>query len=164
MNGELRLDAVMKRIDVYSRLAYGGQCVAAMALSAAPALLIAASVAPWLIWDEDHGKALSVCLAGIAAAIVVGVLGGLFGAFCWRWSGDWITEWPGYALAFLFAAIANVVVAYMLTSTALPVPITFAFAMAAVFGAGFLVAGHLGGTRVLPGQREGRPRSRTRRR
>ena len=164
MNGELRFDVVMKRIDVYSRLAYGGQCVAAMALIAAPILLIAASIAPWMIWGEDHRKALSICLSGIAAAIVVGLLGGAVGVFCWRWSGDWITEWPGYAVAFAFAAVANGIVAYMLTSTDVPIPLSFALAMAALFLAGFLVAGHLGGMRVLPEQREGRPRSNARRR
>ena len=164
MNGELRFDAVMKRIDVYGRLAYGGQCVAAMAILAAPALAIAAAIAPWMIWDEDHQKALFICLAGVALAIVVGVVGGLFAAFCWRWSGDWITEWPGYAVGFGFGAIADAVVAYLLIATAVPIPLSFAIATAAVFAAGFLVAGHLGGMRVLPEQREERQRALARRR
>jgi hypothetical protein len=48
----------------------------------------------------------------------------------------------------------------MLTSTPIPIPASFAITMAAAFGVGFLVAGHLGGMRVLPDQREARMRQR----
>ena len=101
---------------------------------------------------------------GWALAVAIGAAGVAFGAFCWRWSGDWITEWPGYAVGFGFGAIADAVVAYLLIATAVPIPLSFAIATAAVFAAGFLVAGHLGGMRVLPEQREERQRALARRR
>jgi hypothetical protein len=83
-----------------------------------------------------------------------------FAVFCWRWSGDWITEWPGYAVGMGIAAVADAVLAYMLTSTSVPVPASFAITVAAAFGVGCAVAGHLGGMRVLPDQREARERQR----
>jgi len=164
MNGELRFDVVMKRIDVYSRLAYGGQCVAAMTIIAAPLLLITASIVPFAIWGDDHREAILVWLGGWALAVAIGAAGVGFGVFCWRWSGDWITEWPGYAVAFGFAGAANGGLAYMLTTTPIPIYASFAITMSAAFIAGSLVAGHLGGMRVLPEQREQRQREMARRR
>ncbi len=149
---------MLKSIDVYGRLAFGGQCVAAMAMVAAPLLLITASILPFAIWGDNHREAIAVLLGGWALALGVGAAGVGFGVFCWRWSGDWITEWPGYAVAFSFAAIAIGGLAYMLTSTPIPIYLSFLVAMSAAFVAGLLVAGHLGGMRVLPEQREQRER------
>jgi hypothetical protein len=164
VNNELRIDAVLRSIDVYGRLAFGGQCVAAMAIIAAPLLLITASIVPFTIWSDNRQEAIWVWLGGWALAIAVGAAAIAFGAFCWRWSGDWITEWPGYAVAFGFAGIADGALAYMLTSTPIPAYVSFAIAMTAAFVAGLLVAGHLGGMRVLPEQREQRERELARRR
>ncbi len=161
---ELRLDTVMKSIDVLGRLAFGGQCIAAMAMIAAPLLLITASIVPFVIWGDDHGRAIAVWLGGWALAVAVGAAGVALGVFCWRWSGDWITEWPGYAVGFGIAGVANAVCGYMLTSTPAPIYVSFLATMAAAFVAGFLVAGHLGGMRVLPEQREERQRALARRR
>lgn len=154
MNGDLRLDSVMKSIDVFGRLAFGGQCVAAMAIIAAPVLFVVACIAPFVIWDDSRGEAIAAWLGGWALAIVVGAAGVAVGAFCWRWSGDWITEWPGYAVAFTIAGVADGAAAYLLTSTAVPIYGSFAITMAGAFAVGLLVAGHLGGMRVLPDQRE----------
>jgi hypothetical protein len=98
--------------------------------------------------------------------VAVGVtVGGIaLGVFCWRWSGDWITEWPGYVVGFTFAGIANGALAYMLTSTPVPVYVSFAIAMAAAFAAGALVAGHLGGMQVLATTKQQRQRVAARRR
>ncbi len=164
MSNELRIDAMLKSIDVYGRLAFGGQCIAAMAIIAAPLLLITASIVPFSIWGDDHREAILLWLGGWLLALAVGAAGIAFAAFCWRWSGDWITEWPGYAVAFGFAAIADGALAYMLTSTPIPIYGSFAIAMSAAFVAGLLVAGHLGGMRVLPEQREERQRALARRR
>jgi hypothetical protein len=164
VSNELRIEAVLKSIDVYGRLAFGGQCVAAMAILAAPLLLVTASVVPFAIWGDDHREAILVWLGGWLLAAVVGAAGAGFGVFCWRWSGDWITEWPGYAVVFGFAAAANGVLAYMLTSTPVPIYASFLSTAAAAFVAGVLVAGHLGGMRVLPEQREERQRALARRR
>ncbi|MBI5283651.1 MAG: hypothetical protein HY874_01015 [Chloroflexi bacterium] len=161
---DLRLDSVMKSIDVYGRLAFGGQCVAAMAMIAGPVLFITACIVPFAVWGDDRGAALLYWLGGWALAIAVGAGGVAFGAFAWRWSGDWITEWPGYAVGFGIAGVANGAIAYMLTSTPVPVYLSFAAAMTAAFLAGCLVAGHLGGMRVLPEQREERQRAIARRR
>jgi len=159
---DLRLDAVMKRIDVYGRLAFGGQCVAAMAMLAGPALFVTCAIIPFFLWNDDRGEALLFWLGGWALAIGVTVAGVAFGVFCWRWSGDWITDWPGYAVAFGFAAAANAVLAYMLMSTPAPVYVSFLATIGGVFVAGFLVAGQLGGTKVLEETREQRALARRR--
>jgi hypothetical protein len=154
MSGDLRFDSVMKSIDVYSRLAFGGQCVAMMMLIAGPLLFVTAAVLPFVLWDDNRGEALLFWLGGWALAILVTLAGLGLGVFAWRWSGDWITEWPGYAVAFGFATAGNIALAFMLTSTPLPIPASFAIAIGAVFALGCLVAGHLGGTQVLPEQRQ----------
>jgi hypothetical protein len=164
MNSELRLDVVMKSIDVYGRLAFGGQCIAAMAMLAGPALFITCSIVPFYVWGDNRGEALLYWLGGWAIAIGVTVGGAALGVFCWRWSGDWITEWPGYVVGFGFAGIANAALAYLLTSTPIPIYASFAVTMAAAFAAGFLVAGHLGGMQVLAETRQQRQRSLVRRR
>ena len=160
MNGELRIDAMMRSIDLLGRLAFGGQCVAAMAMVAAPLLLITMTVLPFYRWDDNRGEAIGLWLGGWALSLAVGAAGVALGVFCWRWSGDWITEWPGYAVGFTFAFIANGALAYLLTSTPVPVYLSFAATMAAVFAAGFLVAGHLGGTQLLTDQRRAAARHR----
>jgi hypothetical protein len=164
MSNELRIDAVLKSIDVYGRLAFGGQCIAAMAILAAPMLLVTASIVPFAIWGDDHSEAILVWLGGWTLALAVGAIGIGLGLFCWRWSGDWITEWPGYAVGFGFAIVADSALAYMLTSTPVPAYASFLIAAAGAFVAGVLVAGHLGGMRVLPEQREERQRALARRR
>jgi hypothetical protein len=161
MSSDLRLDSVMKSIDVYSRLAFGGQCVAAMALIAAPLIFIVACIVPFVLWgDDNHAGAIAAWLGGWALAIGTGAAGVGLGVLSWRWSGDWVTEWPGYAVAFGIAAIANLITAYLLTSTPVPVYGSFAVTIGAAFVAGLLVAGHLGGTHMLPDQREERERQR----
>jgi branched-chain amino acid transport system permease protein len=81
--------------------------------------------------------------------VTIGAAGVVLAVFCWRFSGDWITEWPGYAVGIGVAAIAIVVQAYLMTSTPVPIVASFAMTMAAAFAVGFLVAGHLAGTQVL---------------
>ena len=71
---------------------------------------------------------------------------------------------PGYAVAFGFAIIADGALAYMLTTGPIPIYASFAIAISSAFVAGLLVAGHLGGMRVLPEQREERQRALARRR
>ena len=146
---EISIEQVMKSIDVLGRLAFGGQCVAAMAMLAAPALFIACAIVPWFLWDDHRGEALGTWLGGWAVAVAVGAAGAAFAVFCWRWSGDWITEWPGYATAIGIALVALGLQAYLMTSTPIPIPASFAITMGAAFAAGSLVAGHLAGTRVL---------------
>ncbi len=154
MSGDLRFDSVMKSIDVYGRLAFGAQCVAAMMLIAAPLLFVTAAVLPFIVWGDNHEEALALWLGGWAVAIVVAIGGLALGVFAWRWSGDWITEWPGYAVAFALALAANIALAFMLTSVPLPGAASFAIVIGAAFVLGCLVAGHLGGARVLPEQRQ----------
>jgi hypothetical protein len=164
MNSELQFRDVMKRIDLYGRLAYGGQIVAAMAMIAGPALFIACTILPFALWDDDRAEALAVWLGGWAIALGVTVAGAAFAVFCWRWSGDWITEWPGYAVGVGAAAVANAVCAWMLMSTPVPVPLSFALAAAGAFAVGFLVAGNLAGTQVLEETRRPGARALARRR
>jgi hypothetical protein len=146
---DLSIEQVMKSIDVFGRLAFGGQCVAAMAMIAGPLLLITAAILPFFLWNDNRGEAIGYWLGGWLLAVGVAAAGTAFALFCWRWSGDWITEWPGYATGFGIAGIANAVLAYLVTSTPVPVYGSFAMTMGAAFLAGLLVAGHLAGTHVL---------------
>ncbi len=158
MTSDLRLDEVLRRIDVYGRLAFGGQVVAAMAMLAGPAIFVVACILPFVLWDDNRSQALVYWLGGWALAIATGAAGVGLGFFCWRWSGDWITEWPGYAVGFAIAAAANIALAYMLTSTPIPVPASFAIAMGLAFAIGCVTAGNLAGAHVLSEQREQRQR------
>jgi hypothetical protein len=153
---DLSIEHVMRSIDVLGRLAFGGQCVAAMAMLAGPALFVTASILPFVVWDDNRAEALGFWLGGWLLAVAVTAGGVAFAVFCWRWSGDWITEWPGYATGFGIAGVAVAVLAYMLTSTPVPVYASFAATMGGAFTAGFLVAGHLAGTQVLQETRQGR--------
>jgi hypothetical protein len=164
MTSDLRLDEVLRRIDVYGRLAFGGQVVAAMAIIAGPILFVVACIVPFYFWNDDRAQALLYWLGGWALAIATEAAGIAFGFFCWRWSGDWITEWPGYAVGFGIAGVANLVLAYMLTSTPVPIPASIAITIGLAFLVGFVVAGNLAGTKVLEEQREARQRSLARRR
>ncbi len=164
MTGDLRLDSVMKSIDVYGRLAFGGQCAAAMAMLAGPLIFITATILPFALWDDNRAQALSLWLGGWLLAAGVTAAAVAFAVLCWRWSGDWITEWPGYAVAFGIAGVANAVLAYMLTSTPVPVYVSFAATMGAAALAGIIVAGNLAGTKVLSETRLQRQRPVIRRR
>lgn len=153
---ELRLDDVMKKIDVYGRVAFGAQCAAAMAMIAGPVVLVAAFIVPFVVWHDEVGSALLWMIAGVAMGIGV-TAGGLGTAvFAWRWSGDWITEWPGYAVGFGIAAVADLLLVYLFFRTDVPGLLALVITMAAAFGVGCVVAGRLGGMRLLPEQREQR--------
>jgi hypothetical protein len=152
MSNELRLGAVMKSIDVYGRLAFGGQCIALMAIIAGPATFITASIVPFFV--DSRAEAIALWLGGWAVGIAVLAAGIAFGVFCWRWSGDWITEWPGYAVGFGIAILANGALAYMITSSPIPVYVSVALAAGAAFAVGFVVAGNLAGTQVLEETRQ----------
>jgi hypothetical protein len=154
---DMSIEQVMRSIDVLGRLAFAGQCVAAMAMLAGPLLFITASIVPWFLWDDHRGEAVGTWLGGWLLA--AGMTGGgvVLAVFCWRWSGDWITEWPGYATGFGIALAALLVLAYLLTSTPVPVPASIAITTGSAFAAGSLVAGHLAGTRVLDETRHQRP-------
>lgn len=152
MSSEVRFEQVMRSIDVYGRLAFGAQCVAAMAILAGPLLLITATIWPYYHWDDEHGRALLAMVAGWALAFAVTAAGLGLGFAAWRWNGDWITEWYGYAVGFGIAGVANATLALLLTSTPVPVYLSFIAAIAASFVAGALVANRLGGSRVLDRQ------------
>jgi hypothetical protein len=158
VTADISIEQLMRNIDVLGRLAFAGQCVAAMAMIAGPLLFVACSIVPWFLWDDHRGEAMATWLGGWALA--AGLLGGgiALAVFCWRWSGDWITEWPGYATGIGIASVALAVLAYMLTSTPIPIPGSVAITAGAAFGAGLLVAGHLAGTRVLDETRQQGPR------
>ena len=161
---DLRLDAMMKSIDVLGRLAFGGQCIAAMAIIAGPAIFVTAAVLPFVTWGDNRGEALLLWLGGWLLAVLVPAAGMGLGFVCWRWSGDWITEWYGYAIGFGIAGAANLALTYLLVQAPWPIYLSFLLMMAAAFVLGFLVAGRLGGINVLPEQREQRQRELARRR
>lgn len=156
MGSDLTIEEMMKVIDVYGRLAFGGQCIAAMGMLAGPMLFITCTVLPFVLWGDDRGEALFFWLGGWALAIAITLGSVAFAVFCWRWSGDWITEWPGYATGFAIAGAACALLAYMMTSTPVPVYVSIATTVGGAFAAGFLVAGHLAGTQVLSATRQQR--------
>ena len=153
---ELRLDDVMKKIDVYGRVAFGAQCAAAMAMIAGPFIFVAAFIVPFVVWQEDVVPAIIWLVVGVAIGIGTAASGLGIAVFAWRWSGDWITEWPGYAVGFGIAAVADGLLLYLLLRTDVPGLVAVLITVAASFVTGCLVAGHLGGMRLLPEQRERR--------
>jgi hypothetical protein len=155
---DLSIEEVMRSIDVFGRLAFGGQCIAAMWMIGGPLLFVAAAIVPFFVWNDNRGEAIFYWLGGwaLAAGLTIGAVA--FAVFCWRWSGDWITEWPGYATAGCIAVIADGVLAYLMISTPVPVYGSIAMTMGAAFAAGCLVAGHLAGTQVLAETRLQGPR------
>ena len=161
---ETRLDAVMKKIDVYGRVAFGAQCAAAMAMIAGPIVFVAACIVPFVVWQEDVGPAVIWLAAGWALGIGVAAGGLGIALFAWRWSGDWITEWPGYAVGFGIAGVADALLAYLLFSTNVPAYAAILVTVAGAFVAGCLVAGNLAGMHLLPEQRQQRERAAARRR
>ncbi|HYM14920.1 MAG TPA: hypothetical protein VEZ14_05135 [Dehalococcoidia bacterium] len=158
MNSDIRLDEMMKSIDVYGRLAFGAQCVAAMAIVAGPIILITASVWPFYNWDHEHGRAVLAMLGGWALAIAVTAAGIGLGFLAWRWNGDWIMEWYGYAIAFAIAGVANGVLAVLLMATPTPIYLAFTATVGAAFATGAAIANRLGGSRVLDRQLDERNR------
>src|SRR5262245_3874149 len=106
MTSDLHLDEVLRRIDVYGRLAFGGQVVAAMMMLAGATPFIAWSIIPFCLGDDNRAEAVLYWLGGWALGIATLAGGIVLEVFCWRWSGDWITEWPGYAVGVTIAVIA----------------------------------------------------------
>jgi hypothetical protein len=104
---DLSIEEVMRSIDVFGRLAFGGQCVAAMWMIGGPLLFVTAAIVPFFLWESNRGEAVFYWLGGWALAAGLTIGSAAFAAFCWRWSGDWITEWPGYATGFGIAAEAG---------------------------------------------------------
>ena len=155
---DISIEEVMRSIDVLGRLAFAGQCVAAMAMIAGPLLFIVAAIIPFFVWDDNRGEAILYWLGGWALAIGLGAAGAALAVFCWRWSGDWITEWPGYATGIGIPAIADAVLAYLMTSTPVPIYGSVAITVGAAFAAGILIAGNLAGTQVLAETRRQGPR------
>lgn len=164
MTSDIRLDEVLRRIDVYGRLAFGAQVVAAMGLIAGPILLVTSIIACIVVWDDNRGEALFFGIAGALSAIGAFVGSIALEVVAWRWSGDWITEWGGYAVGAAIAIVANALLAYLLTSTPIPIPLSFALCIGAAFTVGVVVAGNLAGTHVLSEQREERQRALAKRR
>ena len=162
-SADLTVEQMMKVIDVYGRLAFGGQCVAAMGMLAGPALIVTATIVPFFVWDDNRGEAIGIALGGWMLGIALAVGSIAFALFCWRWSGDWITEWPGYATGFAVAAIACGVLAYLMTSSPVPIWLSVMVTAAGAFTTGVLVAGHLAGTQVLAETRHQRPATARRR-
>jgi hypothetical protein len=155
---DISIEEVMRNIDVFGRLAFAGQCVAAMAMIAGPVLFVVSAIVPFFIWDDNRGEAMLYWFGGWALAVALGAAGTAFALFCWRWSGDWITEWPGYATGIGIAAIADGVLAYLMTSSPIPIYGSVAITMGAAFAVGCLIAGHLAGTQVLAETRRQGPR------
>ena len=155
---DISIEEVMRSIDVLGRLAFAGQCVAAMAMIAGPLLFVVAAIIPFFVWDDSRGAAILYWLGGWTLAVGLGAAGAALAVFCWRWSGDWITEWPGYATGIGIAAVADAALAYLMTSTPAPIYGSVAITVGAAFAAGFLIAGHLAGTQVLAETRRQGPR------
>ena len=149
----------MKSIDVYGRLAFGGQCVAAMAMIAGAAAARHGVHRPVRhLGRQPRRGARGLARRLGCSASASRAAGVALGVFCWRWSGDWITEWPGYAVALRHRRRRRRRRSPT-CSRRRPSRSTrrSPSRSAAAFVAGLLVAGHLGGMRVLPEQRAAAP-------
>ena len=132
---------LIRSIQPLARAAFGLQALGAMLVFGGVALVVIGAVGGLLTADEGALGALAFWLIawGIAAlSIAGGVAMALFG---WRFSGDWITEWPGYAVGLSLGAAGDVLLALLLFATGLHWSVSLVVALGSVFGAGFAVAG-----------------------
>ena len=137
------------RVDVVGRVAYGGLCIAGMAGVAIPVLVLVGAIGGIMyLVDDDGMKALAVWLgAWGAAALAGGLLAAIIYA-AWPLASDWITEWQGYAVAFLIGAAGLGLLALLLFAITVPLYLAIIVPLAATFCVGFAVAGLLPGAKV----------------
>jgi hypothetical protein len=147
-----------------ARAAYGVQVVAAMYFFGGLALLF---LAVWAgvkvgILDGDALKGVAYWLGGWAAGLATMALSAGVALFAWRYSGDWVTEWPGYVTGVVAALLGLGLLFWLVFGTDLPLLLAALIPAGALFVFGFGVADRLGGQRA-PSARP-RPRAAARRR
>ena len=150
---------MMGHIDPIGRAAFGLLCLAGMAALAVPALAVAGIVGAIVFGVRgDVGKALLVGLGTWGVAAVVGVVFVALVYIAWPLAADWITEWQGYATGFVIGGAGLGLMALLLLVISVPLYTALTVPPAASFGAGFGVAGWLGGLRAPGAQPRVRPR------
>jgi len=152
---------MIRRIDPIGRTAFGALCIAGAAAVAAPVLLLAGAVGgivSGVNGDVVYAIAfwlLAWAMAVFSAGLAVGIF---FSAF--PLSSDWITEWPGYAVALTLGAATVVLMALLLFPVPAPIYVAVIVPLLLCFGGGFGVAGRLAGLKAP----SARPRPRAARR
>lgn len=149
---------MIRRIDPISRAAFGALCVAGAAAVAAPVLLLAgASGAIAYGTTGDVVYAIAFWLVAWAFALFSAglALGIFFSAF--PLSSDWITEWPGYAVALALGAATVALLALLIFAVPMPIYAAVILPLLLCFIGGFGVAGRLAGLRAPSARPRPRP-------
>lgn len=147
-----------------ARAAYGVQVVAAMYFFGGLALLV---LAVWAgikvsVGDGDVLRGLALWIGGWAIGLATAAASAGTALFAWRYSGDWVTEWPGYVTGVVAALAGLGLLFWLVFGTDLPRIASALIPAGALFLFGFAVADRLGGQRA-PSARP-RPRVAARRR
>lgn len=152
---------MIRRIDPIGRAAFGALCIAGAAAVAAPVLLLAGAIGAISFGASgDVLYAIAFWLLAWAMALFSAglALGIFFSAF--PLSSDWITEWPGYAVALALGAATVALMALLIFAVPLPLYAAVILPLLLCFVGGFGVAGKLAGLRAP----SARPRPRAARR
>jgi len=137
---------MIRQIEPLARGAYGIQVLGAMAFYCGLVLFVMATViAVAAALDREWIRMFGYWLGGWAVGLTVALAGGATAFFFWRYSGDWVTEWPGYVVGLTAAAAATGLVAALWYGTDLPRYLDVVAPAAALFLFAFTVAGHLAG-------------------
>jgi hypothetical protein len=152
---------MIRRIDPIGRTAFGGLCIAGAAAVAAPVLLVVGAVGGVVfVTNGDVVYAIAYWLLAWAMAVFsAGLAVGIFFT-AFPLSSDWITEWPGYAVALALGAATVALMALLLFPVPAPIYVAVIVPLLLCFGGGFGVAGRLAGLKAP----SARPRRRLARR
>jgi hypothetical protein len=135
---------VIGRLDPLARTAFGGLCLAALALEAVPVLLVVGVLGGVAIaLGGNFDRALWVWLGSWAGSVVAGLLFLLFAYVFWPLASDWITEWQGYVAGFVIGGCGLAFMALFVFITDYPLALEVLVPLVVTFLVGFLFPGRL---------------------
>jgi hypothetical protein len=145
------------RVDLVARGAFGGLCVAGMCGLAVPLLLIVGPTGAIInLIEGDQWRAFWVWVGSWLGMAVAGGMFLLTAYISWPLASDWITEWQGYALAFVIGACGLVAMILTVFLTTWPLAVELIVPLAGTFIVGCVLPGRLlglGRTSALPMER-----------
>lgn len=137
---------MFRHIEPVARAAYGIQTLGVMGFYCGLILFVAATViAVDAGTDAEWARFAGYWLGGWALGLAITLVGGATAFFFWRYSGDWVTEWVGYAVGLTAPVVAIGLLAALWFGSELPRYLAVIVPAAALFVFSFGVAGHLAG-------------------
>ncbi len=137
---------MIRHIEPVARAAYGIQTLGVMGFYCGLILFVAATViAAQAGLDAEWARFTGYWLGGWAVGLAITLVGGATAFFFWRYSGDWVTEWVGYAVGLSAPAVGTALLAALWFGTDLPRYLAVIVPAAALFAFSCGVAPHLAG-------------------